>query len=55
MYREYFRLNPEKYEGIKNLKVRSNEIRNLRKERARERREKIEKFQRLLDEERKQQ
>lgn len=55
MYREYFKRFPEKYKGVKELKIKSNEIQNLRKERARERREKIEYFQRLLDEERTQQ
>lgn len=55
MYREYFKKYPKKYEGVKNLRVRSNEIENLRKERARERKEKIDYFQRLLDEEQAQQ
>ena len=55
MYKEYFKRFPEKYEGVRNLKVRSNEIDQEVKARERERKDRVKKFQRLLDEERTQQ
>lgn len=52
MYKEYFEKNPQKYRGIKNLLIRSEEIRLERKEYADERLSKLEECRRIVDEKR---